>query len=1215
LRHLRKALGCSVKLTYISTVILLLHAGSMLSWIDHSTVRTVLARDEPGAAQLVPGTTITQEVSVNSSQNYEINLTAGDHLQVIVVKRDLHLSVTLFGPDGGSLGEFVSRRYGPLRASVIAETSGPHRLVIRTMEKEEARGRYQLRVEKISGATAEYKRYDAAARAYAEAERLRTQWKEGALCEAIARYTDASMIWNATGRHREAAQALGDIGDVYFILSKFRQALAFYQKALAASRVAGDRLGEHEALCHIGYACVYLGDNQRALRYLERVLKYYSSSQPSHPDDEDRRRMAQALNNTGEVYYSLGDTKKALDFFNRALNLWTSAGDRSGQGLAQINIGYVYYDSGKLPEASEHYRQSLQFWRAVENRRGEALASTALGGVYSFLGEKQAALDSHTEAMRLFRDIGDRQGEAAALNGIGKAYEDLNEQQTALDSYNRALSINRQIGNRNYEALGHYYVGRVYSSKEDFPQALANYNICVALSRQVGDRRIEGYALKDIGMIYNLRGEKRRALTMYHEVLRLYVEVEDRRGQAYALNNIGQLYYQLGDVAKALDYFARALTLSRATANRYGEISTLYNIALAERERGNLSKALSCIESSVSLIESLRVKITSSELRTSYFASTHQHYELFIDLLMQMHRLRPDEGFANAALNVSERARARSLLETLAEAKVDIRQKVDQPLLERERTLQQLLDAKAAYQMRLLGGKHPEEEAARVNREINDLTTEYREVQAQIRAQSPAYAILTQPRLLSLEDIQGEVLSDDSILLEYVLGEERSYLWAVTPTSHTSYELPKRSVIEESARKVYDLLTARQPAHGESLSQYRERVAKADAQYWREAASLSRMLLGPAANQLGTKRLLIVSDGVLQYIPFEALPAPPAPDDTALPGASESAPRTVESPLVLGHAVVYLPSASILATIRRDTAGRAPAPKTVVVLADPVFDKSDSRILSTDEAVASATDKAGDAELHRALRDFGEDDLYIPRLPSTLHEAESIMMATPSGMGDMVTGFEANRTKAMGAQLSQYQIVHFATHGIINNEHPDLSGIILSMVDDQGRVQNGFLRLHDIYNLKLSADLAVLSACRTGLGKDVKGEGLVGLTRGFMSAGSKSVIASLWKVDDEATAELMEHFYNSMLKDGLPPEAALRAAKAAMWKQERWRSPYYWAAFVFQGEYGMPLGGRQLGRRTAFQLTWIRIIFALFMLTLLAGFYFTLRRWRRRPTL
>jgi CHAT domain-containing protein len=198
------------------------------------------------------------------------------------------------------------------------------------------------------------------------------------------------------------------------------------------------------------------------------------------------------------------------------------------------------------------------------------------------------------------------------------------------------------------------------------------------------------------------------------------------------------------------------------------------------------------------------------------------------------------------------------------------------------------------------------------------------------------------------------------------------------------------------------------------------------------------------------------------------------------------------------------------------------------------------------------------------------DDLgltWFDRLPVSRREAELITALAPRGQSLKALDFAASRATAAGGELSRYQIVHFATHSLLNNQHPELSGIVLSLVNERGEPQDGFLRLHEIYNLKLDADLVVLSACETALGKEINGEGLVGLTRGFMYAGAPRVVASLWKVGDSATAELMRRFYRDMLMGGMRPAAALRAAQVSMWKERQWAAPFYWAGFVIQGEW------------------------------------------------
>ena len=519
------------------------------------------------------------------------------------------------------------------------------------------------------------------------------------------------------------------------------------------------------------------------------------------------------------------------------------------------------------------------------------------------------------------------------------------------------------------------------------------------------------------------------------------------------------------------------------------------------------------------------------------------YYELNTDILMRLHMLEPQAGHAQAALKISEQGRARSLLELLNEARGDIRQGVSASLLERERTLKNRLTAKLDSLTGILSSKAAGAQKSDARKEVNDLTEEYRQVQAEIRQTSPHYAALTQPQPLGAREIQ-RLLDNDTLLLEYALGEKASYLWAVTPVSVSSYQLPPRVEIEAAARKVYDLLITR-PKRGTPL----------DPQFIVQAEALSRMLLGPASSQLGKKRLVVVAPGVLAYLPFASLPVPDG--------------KTYQ-PLIATHEIVNLPSASVLSVIRRETEGRTPTSQVIAVLADPVFEASDPRVTQAKAAgemppAIAAERSALSRAINLSTRTGARTGLT--RLAFSRQEADAIFAVAPRGAGLKATDFTASRATAISERLGQYRILHFATHGLLNNEQPELSGLVFSLVDEKGNAQDGFLRLHEVFNLKLNADLVVLSACETGLGKEIKGEGLIGLTRGFMYAGAPRVVASLWNVDDLATAELMKLFYRGMLKDGLRPAAALRAAQSELSRQRRWASPYFWAGFVLQGEW------------------------------------------------
>ncbi|MGB7518688.1 MAG: CHAT domain-containing protein, partial [Spirulinaceae cyanobacterium] len=282
--------------------------------------------------------------------------------------------------------------------------------------------------------------------------------------------------------------------------------------------------------------------------------------------------------------------------------------------------------------------------------------------------------------------------------------------------------------------------------------------------------------------------------------------------------------------------------------------------------------------------------------------------------------------------------------------------------------------------------------------------------------------------------------------------------------------------------------------------------------------------------------LLIVGDGILQSIPFAALPT------------------ANSQPLLANHEIITLPSASSLAALRKQVKGRPLAPKKLAVLADPVYESGEER---------DYENPRGD-ETRQAL----ESCLSLAQLQFTRTEAENILALVPESQSFAALGHEASLATATSPQLANYQTVHFSTHGCINKDKPQLSGLALSAYNSEGEFQDPLLRLNNIYNLNLPAELVVLSACETGLGQELAGEGLVSLTRGFMYAGAKRVVVSFWAVQDLSTSKLMSKFYEKMYQDNLQPAAALRAAQLEMWRSDSAeKDPYHWAAFTVQGEW------------------------------------------------
>ncbi|MEG4489949.1 CHAT domain-containing tetratricopeptide repeat protein, partial [Microcoleus sp. D3_18_C4] len=662
------------------------------------------------------------------------------------------------------------------------------------------------------------------------------------------------------------------------------------------------------------------------------------------------------------------------------------------------------------------------------------------------------------------------------------------------------------------------------------------------LSRAVGNRSGEALTLNNIGNIYSDLGEKQKALEYYSQSLPLSRATGNRYGEATTLNNIGFVYSELGEKQKALEYYSQSLPLSRATGDRAGEATIFSNIAYTKRDLNNLPEALNDIESSLKIIENLRTKIASPELRSSYFATVQNYYEFYIDLLMQLHKTNPKSGYDTKALEASERSRARSLLELLFESNANIREGISPDLLQQEKSLQQQLDTIEKQRIEAVSTPNPNQtKIAEIDKQRLALLEQYQQLQTKIRTASPRYAALTQPQPLTLPEIQKQILDENTILLQYSLGTNRSYLWVVTSTRVTSSELPKRADIETAAKEFLETITS--PIQRDIPQQ----VAQA-------SANLGQVILQPVAAQLGNKRLLIVPDGVLHYTPFQALTL------------AQTAGQNTNVPLIVEHEIITLPSASSLAILRQNYGDRKPPGRTLAILADPVFSPEDERIKGKITQATTEKLEANNLGLNRSLR--ASNRQWPPeRLPFTRQEAQTISSLFPSASTRQILDFDASRTTATDGNLVNYQIIHFATHGLANSKNPELSGIVMSIVDDKGNLVNGFLRLTDIFNLKLAANLVVLSACQSGMGQNVKGEGMVGLTRGFMYAGAQRVAVSLWSVDDEGTAVLMQKFYQKMLQQKLAPAAALRAAQMEMMQEEKWKSPYYWAAFTLQGEW------------------------------------------------
>ena len=953
-------------------------------------------------------------------------------------------------------------------------------------------------------------------------------------------YEQAEKIDTSARNEMWEAGDLAALGDVALNRSELAAAQSFHSRALGIrERLAPDSLAAAASVHSLGDVAYDRSELPVAQEHFSRALVVRERLAP------DSLAVAASLQSLGNVTYRRGDLVAAQDLYNRALDIGERAAPDSLEVSSSLNsLGNLAVQRGDLASAESYYR------RALEIRERLAPGSLPVAGFLQNLGIVMQARGDLASAEALFRralDMNERLAPdslavARSLTNVGAVLVARGDLTGAEGYHRRALALGERLAPDSLSvSFSLLNLGGISRDRGDLVAADAHFRRCLQIRERLApDSLGVAIALNHLGKVSRDRG----ALPAAQEYQNRALAIHERLAPSspfipVTLNDLGLLAWSRGDLSGAQDYLRRALDLrerigphSLAVAE---SLNALGGIAL---EQHRLDEALTYFTRGVDIVESQRWRVQSAEARALLLA---QHTASYAGL-MRTHLASNDTP---AAFVTAERGRARSLLEILSLSGAEIRQGVDPPLVERERRIQQQLNEKAAQHERLLGSRSTDKLAATAGKELDALLIQYQELQTQIRAESPRYAALTQPQPLGLSEIQRDVLDEKTLLLEYVLGEERSHLFAVTSASIASFALPGRVEVERAARRVYDAIVARQPSPGETPIQRRARIEKADADYPAAAAALVRMILEPAAGLLSGQRLLVVADGALQYVPFAALPRP------GQPVAANA------EPLVVRHEIVSLPSASIVPVLRRERVADRSAERAVVVLADPVFDRQDPRLRGRPAAPVPATSPSLPADVTRAARAAGltDDRGTLARLPFTRDEADAIMALVPGGRGTRAVDFSASRETITSVAWGRARVVHIATHGLLDAERPELSGLVLSLFDEQGRQLDGFLRLHEVYNLDWSADLVVLSACQTALGKEIRGEGLLGLTRGFMYGGAPRVIASLWNVNDSATAQFMKRFYEGLFGKTPAPAAALRAAQIEMWRRQPARSP------------------------------------------------------------
>ncbi len=874
--------------------------------------------------------------------------------------------------------------------------------------------------------------------------------------------------------------------------------------------------------------------NTGIMRFLRRMCALGAWSwllgqapEPSAPADRARRLMEEAGKladqHTGRAM------EQAILQYRQAAPLWHELHDTAQEAKALERIGVLSLRLGNFQVAFENLSAALPMLQSVGDKQEEQGALNNIGLVLSRLGNQRRAIEVEQQSLRLAQEIGNRAEEAVVLNNLGLAYHELGEERQAIGEFEKALVIQHELGNVASEGAAWSNLGAIHYTQGDLEASLEAFDRALALRKEGNDRRGQANTTGKIAVLRHAFGQDEEALQLFQQALKIDREVGDHSEESTSTMNMGSVLMALGRYPQAVETFDRAMHLQeqwgktkdwgnqlsakavaltamgqyeaaqqaltialaaqRSIENRRGESESLARLAALQLARGNPAEGVE------PATEAARIAAEIGEKRSR------------AEGLYRLARCQKALGHESAALTAINEALDLSETVRASVPDYDLRAAFFS-------TVRDQYDLKVELQVALgnVTGAFETAEASRA-RSLYDL----------LRNRLPS-GTAPETGKVSLVELAGEV-SPNTVVLEYSLGRESSYLFVVTSEGIRELPLAGRAEIEAVARKLY----AAWSAHQDSPA---------------DCEALSRMLLGQVRHEIQGRRVVVVPDGALAYIPFDAL--------LTSPGR-----RLIED-----HDVVAVVSLSSLKLMRDRTRNRPPASKLIAVFADPVFSSDDPRVRPD---LKSSSQAAVGVELSRSARDAGLPGLK--RLPSSRQEAAAISALAPEKQRWEGLDFDARLAAVHDPKLKDFRIVHFATHGLMNSRDPRLSGLVFSLVDPKGRPQNGFLRADEVANLKLGADLVVLSACQTALGKELRGEGLLGLARGFMYAGAPRVIASLWMVADSAATELMSSFYQALLGAHMPASEALRSAKLRLMRNPLRSAPYYWAGFSLEGDW------------------------------------------------
>ncbi|HEY3134693.1 MAG TPA: CHAT domain-containing protein [Blastocatellia bacterium] len=846
------------------------------------------------------------------------------------------------------------------------------------------------------------------------------------------------------------------------------------------------------------------------------------TASPGSPPQEEADRIDRLITECRQLLAS-GSFAEVSARAEEALALSRKIGDKLRQSRSLNYVALAAFHGGRTEEAIEPFKHSAALAGEAGDTKLEAIALNSAGALLVHEGHYEDGLYFYSQSLALCRDQKDRRGEATVLRNIALIYTKMRDYPKAYDALQNSLKLSRDLSLHVLEYAALVRLAGLETDRRNFESALNYTEQAFRLESPNTDPTLKLLLRNVLAGTHLEMANLEKSAGACEQALDIARKQKMAVAEGVALGNLALVQLKSGKTAQSLASSSQALTLlRRSDGDPNYEANILYTQSQAQRVLGKNEEALSSLRGAIALLERARLLSVPTETsRAGFFSAKGDIYLGAIDLLVAL-------GKEGEALAVSEAYHARAFLDLLVESRADLRRVLSKELLGREEAI---LKRISSAQRDLWHEEISKDRKQQLMKELASAEEALEQFQLEVRRSNPQYASLKPSQTYGTVRIQRELLDPGTALVEYVVGEEKSFAWLVSRDKVSYSALPGKKELTNLVVEFVKSLASRPPGPTEKQT---------IATLKNRGRVLYNILLHPFEKDLSSlRKLIVVPDNALAYLPFEAL---------VTEGGSGTTARSGDSYLVERFAIAYAPSASALAAVRE--IHNKPVSKGLIAFGDPVYPE----LSSTNEHAPESR-----------LTYYTERGLELRRLPYTRREVTSIGALFGRGESETFLGAQANEQTVKSASLDRYRYVHFAAHGVVDEENPGRSGIILSLVDSDK--EDGILQMAEIMRLRLNADLVTLSACRTGLGKLVSGEGVLGLTRAFLYAGARSVQASLWNVNDTATSELMTAFYRD-LKRGLSKDEALRQAKLEMLhgKQLAWRHPYFWASFVLIGE-------------------------------------------------